>query len=846
MNNPLLLSRDSSKTKHSSKGDSREEKQKGISKDYRSTTDDREASSSRHRDKSASHISKSKYSSKINNVNDDAIALAEEEERQRRKKQQRKQLEEEERLKREQEEYEAEEERRRRKKQQRKQLEEEERLKREQEEYEEERRRRKEKNRDIENGDSRKHKSPRVKSSALDSPTAASPLPPPPTKHKSKLIEKDDNYSDDFEQNYDDDFDDESIAQPKSSTSYKEEKYRSTSNESPSTKTYPSSGANDDTQVYTSSRRFHSHDLSDRIRRRYKDLSRLIELDRQSFNILDMAPMPARAAYIRDIGLNNNKNQLSNNIDSGTSWTSNVKVQTNDDAEHVQSQTDEIDIRSMWTQHPSDSEHTACGSGNTNDENRFSDIDKTRENEELLRMLRLETDLGRYQTFVINAGKLIFALLDEQQTSNIKSKSKRSKDNNEQDGMQQESDLNFSSGVTILPGLSFKSEVSIVAVCFCQDKPEQVAVFYEPMYTTSYGAIYNVRDPEKPLRLLSCEASIRCCSSSLAYLFAGCHDGSVVLFDTSEPNKYKPDSQKPIPSSPTFSTANIQFNDRHYNEVIRVLPLRTTNMANKVDRSTNSFSLASLDRDGLIIIWSVVELMQSDEAGSIADLGLKPGGRVRMTQTSSIQIKQSIHMARDSIQAYDLSCPTSDVDNFYVASNANAVYHMTRYGEMGSPSKLRISSDTGSQIEVTCLAFNPIINKLLLVGTGHGQLNLYTTGRDEPILTWPQAFRSSSVVLSCNWSAGRASIFFAHDSQGYIKYWDLTKDQYQPLGHVKIENLSHFVLSTSNQYETAFALVIKQQSSQIEIHQLKRTFATHSDTFIDNFKSILKEIMANA
>jgi hypothetical protein len=41
-----------------------------------------------------------------------------------------------------------------------------------------------------------------------------------------------------------------------------------------------------------------------------------------------------------------------------------------------------------------------------------------------------------------------------------------------------------------------------------------------------------------------------------------------------------------------------------------------------------------------------VELIQSDEAGSIADLGLKPGGRVRMTQTSFIQIKQSINMAR--------------------------------------------------------------------------------------------------------------------------------------------------------------------------------------------------------
>jgi len=34
------------------------------------------------------------------------------------------------------------------------------------------------------------------------------------------------------------------------------------------------------------------------------------------------------------------------------------------------------------------------------------DMNKTLENEELLRMLRLETDLGRYQTFVINSGKV--------------------------------------------------------------------------------------------------------------------------------------------------------------------------------------------------------------------------------------------------------------------------------------------------------------------------------------------------------------------------------------------------------------------------------------------------------
>ena len=85
--------------------------------------------------------------------------------------------------------------------------------------------------------------------------------------------------------------------------------------------------------------------------------------------------MPAYAIYMRDIGLSKKKMQPSSNVDNDDDtgdWTSNVKTQTNDDAEHVQSQTDEIDTRSMWTQHPSENEHTACGSGSTNDKSRFS------------------------------------------------------------------------------------------------------------------------------------------------------------------------------------------------------------------------------------------------------------------------------------------------------------------------------------------------------------------------------------------------------------------------------------------------------------------------------------------
>ena len=47
----------------------------------------------------------------------------------------------------------------------------------------------------------------------------------------------------------------------------------------------------------------------------------------------------------------------------------------------------------------------------------------------------------------------MLALLGEQQSSSIKSKSKLTKEKDELEGMQNQSDLNIFSGMTILPGI---------------------------------------------------------------------------------------------------------------------------------------------------------------------------------------------------------------------------------------------------------------------------------------------------------------------------------------------------------------------------------------------------------
>ena len=51
-----------------------------------------------------------------------------------------------------------------------------------------------------------------------------------------------------------------------------------------------------------------------------------------------------------------------------------------------------------------------------------------------------------------------------------------------------------------------------------------------------------------------------------------------------------------------------------------------------------SFQVLSLDASGKVCIWTVVELAEGDIAGSQIDLGLVPGGRVKLIASSSVNI----------------------------------------------------------------------------------------------------------------------------------------------------------------------------------------------------------------
>ncbi|CAN0406187.1 unnamed protein product, partial [Hapterophycus canaliculatus] len=58
----------------------------------------------------------------------------------------------------------------------------------------------------------------------------------------------------------------------------------------------------------------------------------------------------------------------------------------------------------------------------------------------------------------------------------------------------------------------------------------------------------------------------------------------------------------------------------------------------------NSFQVASLDDRGTVSIWLASEVPRGDEGGSQTDLGLSPGGRVRLALSKSLRPGARSHL----------------------------------------------------------------------------------------------------------------------------------------------------------------------------------------------------------
>ncbi|KAG8009524.1 WD repeat-containing protein 60 [Nibea albiflora] len=197
--------------------------------------------------------------------------------------------------------------------------------------------------------------------------------------------------------------------------------------------------------------------------------------------------------------------------------------------------------------------------------------------------------------------------------------------------------------------------------------------------------IWNIWEPSRPQKVLVYESEVQCCCFSpgkAILVFAGTSVGSVVLWDLREhsSNHYrlKIGEDEWTLRQPTFST----------------------------ESSGLSFQLASLDESGVLNFWVVVELPKANEAGSATDLGLRPGGKVKLLHSSSLLTAERASPRNAAktgpLQTLHLKFLPTDSNHFFIGTN--------------------------------------------MVGCGDGTIRLHAVSHEQPVAEWKNGTAGEPVV----------------------------------------------------------------------------------------------------
>ncbi|XP_045145793.1 cytoplasmic dynein 2 intermediate chain 1 isoform X2 [Echinops telfairi] len=434
-------------------------------------------------------------------------------------------------------------------------------------------------------------------------------------------------------------------------------------------------------------------------------LLRLIDLDFSiTFSLLDLPPVNEYDMYIRNFGKKNTKQAY---------------VQYNEDNVERDIQTEEIETREVWTQHPGESAIVSGGSENKE----ISDA-----------TIIPKIDTPRLSNFLRAACQVIAVLLEEDRVAaapgwNIKA---------------QENTLLFSDSSsqlnTSLPFLRNRkvsclhaSQVQRQTMVSVHDLPEKT--FSDQLDQRYILCIWDIWQPSSPQKVLICDSKVTCCCFSpftAFLLFAGTLHGSVVVWDLREDSRIhhyvKLDDCFWTFRIATFSTDGVLTSVNHQSPLQAIEPVSTSvckkqnfvlsPFSTQEETSGLSFHIASLDESGVLNVWVVVELPKVDIAGSISDLGLIPGGRIKLVHSSVIQLNISLSHKENAFgttaQTLTVKFLPSDPNHFIVGTDLGLISHGARQDFRVSPKFFKPQQHGLRPVKVNVLDFSPFGEPIFL------------------------------------------------------------------------------------------------------------------------------------
>ncbi|XP_029934941.1 WD repeat-containing protein 60 isoform X3 [Myripristis murdjan] len=579
-----------------------------------------------------------------------------------------------------------------------------------------------------------------------------------------------------------------------------------------------------------------SKKVANKQKKRSTELLRLIDLDFSvTFSLLDLQPVNEYDMYIKSFGTANTKQAY---------------VQCNEDNADRDIQTEEVEVCEKWTQHPPE-RSGACGDPNLSQEAR----DKS--------MSAVNIDSQRLTAFLRSASQVMVVLLEEDQAERKSLQQQRT----------QTDVLSFSdSSLQINTKLPFLYDRQVSLLHFSQVQRQTMMSVHSPAVKPSSVrldsftiiCIWNIWEPSRPQKILIYESEVQCCCFSpgkASLVFAGTSVGSVVLWDLREhaSNHYclKIGDDEWTFRHPTFSTDAILAGSGHLSSVssVEVVPSTVAGglrpevplLASEEESSGLSFQLASLDETGLLNLWVVVELPKANSAGSQTDLGLRPGGKVKLLHSSSLVTAERIS-PRDAkktgpLQTLLLKFLPTDSNHFFIGTNMGLVNHGTSHGLKAPPKFYRFQEVGGRPVDVSAMHFSPFRQHLFLVGCGDGNIRLHAVSHEQPLAEWKSSTAGEPVVC-LQWAQTRPTVFCVLDAASNLHIWDLLKNDLEPVitERMNADRVTAMaVFGDTGQQNTYSGLALAHESGKIEMQYFTRNFTMPSSAEEEKLESMMNE-----
>ncbi|KAG1960442.1 WD repeat-containing protein [Pimephales promelas] len=533
-----------------------------------------------------------------------------------------------------------------------------------------------------------------------------------------------------------------------------------------------------------------SQKVAKKQKKRSEELLRLIDLDFSiTFSLLDLPPVNEYDMYIKTFGTANTKQAY---------------VQCNEDNTDRDIQTEEVDMTDKWTQHPQEG-NAACGGS------------KASQDTSVKSTARIATDSQRLTTFLRSAAQVMAVLIEENMTESNSARRLRS----------QTDALSFSDGcIQLNAKLPFLHGRQVSLLQFSQVQRQTLLSVHPPSSKTSAVrldsetviCVWNIWEPSRPQKILLYESEVRCCCFSpgkVTLVFAGTAVGSVVVWDLREHSgthcNLVVGKEVWILRYPTFSTDAVLSGVGHLSPVVSVEPVLTTadtssksTLTADIEESLGlSFQLGSLDENGVLTLWVVVELPKGNDSGSQTDLGLRPGGKVKLLHSSSLQtterLPQDIIMGFGSPVSLQLKFLPSDSNHYFIGTN--------------------------------------------MVGCSDGTVRLHSVLREDPLMEWSEC-SSGAPILSVQWSQTRPAVFCVLDAASHLLIWDLTEKDYMPVITENIHNnrvTAMAMFGEPAKQNTFSGIALAKQSGKVEIQYFKKSLTVPSASDKDKLDSALHD-----